>query len=245
MLRTTRFASHSYTLWWPFLITLTCRLMTLWWTSWKLRLIPRKMRFLRTTTVPAYHSNSRKGEDLHSFRDIRLSYNVGRFWYLVAAWSARRARPHSIIEDEELCEILTMLNPVVKIHSHQTVSHNISDMYHCSHTTIALYLQSIKQRLHIALDGWTAPNVFSFLGVTVQYFDEGQIHSLVLDFVKYGNNFHFAFSLWLGAAVRMSGRHTGKYLAHELEALLRSFGIEKKVHLLLAVFCLETYLYLW
>ena len=28
---------------------------------------------------------------------------------------------------------------------------------------------------------------------------------------------------------RMSGRHTGKHLARELEALLKSFGIEKKV----------------
>jgi hypothetical protein len=34
----------------------------------------------------------------------------------------------------------------------------------------------------------------------------------------------------------MSGRHTGKYLAQELEALLRSFGIDKKVRLLLTAF---------
>jgi hypothetical protein len=38
----------------------------------------------------------------------------------------------------------------------------------------------------------------------------------------------------------MSGRHTGKYLARELEALLRSFGIEKKVRPLLTMFCLDT-----
>jgi hypothetical protein len=29
----------------------------------------------------------------------------------------------------------------------------------------------------------------------------------------------------------MSGRHTGQYLARELESLLKAFGIEKKVWL--------------
>jgi hypothetical protein len=117
------------------------------------------------------------------------TYNLGRFRYLVAAWSARRARPHSIIEDEEFREIITMLNSDAKIHSHQTVSRDISDMYHHSRVAVALHLQSIKQRLHIALDGWTAPNVFSFLGVTVQYFEKGNICSFVLDFVKYDHIF--------------------------------------------------------
>lgn len=88
-----------------------------------------------------------------------------------------------------------MLNSTTKIHSHQTVSRDISDMYHRSRIAIALHLQSIKQRLHIALDSWTAPNVFSFLGVTVQYFEKGEICGLVLDFVKYGHKFHFVFSL--------------------------------------------------
>ena len=66
------------------------------------------------------------------------TYNVGKFRYLIATWSAHRARPHLIIEDEELCEILIMLNSLIKIHSHQTVSHDICDMYHRSHTAIAL-----------------------------------------------------------------------------------------------------------
>ena len=33
----------------------------------------------------------------------------------------------------------------------------------------------------------------------------------------------------LGAMSRMSGHHTGEHLASELEALLKTFGIEKKV----------------
>ena len=123
------------------------------------------------------------------------TYNVGRFRYLIAMWSARRARPHSIIEDEEFREIVIMLNPLIKIHSHQTVSRDISDMYHHSHMAIALHLQSVKQCLHLALDGWTAPNVYSFLGVMVQYFEDSKLCSFVLDFVKYACNFYFAFGL--------------------------------------------------
>ena len=88
-----------------------------------------------------------------------------------------------------------MFNSAVKVHSHQTVSRNISDMYNRSRIAIALHLQSTKQRLHIALDGWTAPNIYSFLGITVQYFENGDICSCVLDFVKYDCHFHFAFSL--------------------------------------------------
>lgn len=102
----------------------------------------------------------------------------------MGTWSARRARPHAIIEDEEFREILTMLHGTIKIHSHQTVSRDISDMYERSRVAIALHLQSVKHRLHLELDGWTSPNVFSFLGVTVRYFENGGVHGFVLDFVK-------------------------------------------------------------
>ena len=88
-----------------------------------------------------------------------------------------------------------MLNSFVKVHSHQTVSRDISDMYYRSRTAITLHLQSVKNRLHIALDGWTSPNVYSFLGVTVQYFENGDVCSFVLDFVKYDSNLHFIFSI--------------------------------------------------
>jgi hypothetical protein len=119
------------------------------------------------------------------------TYTLGRFRYLVATWSVCWARPHLIIEDEELREILVMLNSFIKIHSHQTVSLDISDMYHRSCMAIAAHLQSVEHRLHLALDGWTAPNIFSFLSVTVQYCENGKIYGFVLDFVKYDRNFHF------------------------------------------------------
>ena len=102
---------------------------------------------------------------------------------------------------------------------------------------LLLRLQSVDQRLHIALDGWSTPNLFSFLGVTVQYFENNNICGFVLDFVKYVYIPFYIQPLTYTAVIRMSGQHTGRYLAQELKALLKSFGIEKKVCLLLAAFC--------
>ncbi len=80
-----------------------------------------------------------------------------------------------------------MLNCTIEIHSRQTVARDISDMYVRSRTAIATHLQSVRHRLHITLDGWTSPNVYSFLGVTVRYFENGDICNSVLDFVKYAH----------------------------------------------------------
>ena len=123
------------------------------------------------------------------------TFDTGTFRYLVVAWSAHRARPHAIIEDEELHEILIMHYSATEIHSHQTVACDISNMYEHSRHVIALHLQSIKRQLHITLDGWTSPNVFSFLGVTVQYYEEGKICGFVLDFVRCDSISRFIFNL--------------------------------------------------
>jgi hypothetical protein len=40
-------------------------------------------------------------------------------------------------------------------------------------------------KLHIGVDGWTSPNVFSFLGITVHQVIEGRIQMFILDFIKY------------------------------------------------------------
>ena len=130
------------------------------------------------------HINACDDSDSNNSVISASNFDLGRFRYLIGAWSARCARPHTIIEDNELHEILTMLYTAIKTHSRQTVSRDISDMYEHSRIAIALHLQSVEHCLHIELDGWTAPNVFSFLGVTVRYFEKGHIRGFVLDFVK-------------------------------------------------------------
>jgi hypothetical protein len=73
-------------------------------------------------------------------------------------------------------------------------------MYERSRIVVASHLQSLKHRLHLTLDGWTSPNVFSFLGVTVRYFNKGDICAFVLDFVKYARrhlSFHAQSLTWM------------------------------------------------
>ena len=77
-----------------------------------------------------------------------------------------------------------MCYSAVKLHSHQTVVRDISDMDEHLCIVIACHLQEVKHCLHLLLDGWSSPNVYSFLGMNIAYFDNGDIHGFVLDFVK-------------------------------------------------------------
>ena len=40
-------------------------------------------------------------------------------------------------------------------------------------------------KVHICMDGWTSPNMFSFLGVTAHWHEGGEIRHIILDFIKY------------------------------------------------------------
>lgn len=51
--------------------------------------------------------------------------------------------------------------------------------------TYFLDLQRVPGKLHLVADGWTSPNVISFIGATVQFVNDGKINSVVLDFIKY------------------------------------------------------------
>jgi hypothetical protein len=46
-------------------------------------------------------------------------------------------------------------------------------------------VQSNRGRIHLAVDGWTSPNVISFLGVVVCMATDGRIHTYILDFINY------------------------------------------------------------
>ena len=76
-------------------------------------------------------------------------------------------------------------------------------------TTLKKYLGKI----HLGFDGWTSPNVISFLGVVVHLTNEGQLRSFILDFIS------------------LKKSHSGDYLAEELDKCLREFGIHMKVQL--------------
>ncbi|KAF5345254.1 hypothetical protein D9756_011425 [Leucocoprinus leucothites] len=76
------------------------------------------------------------------------------------------------------------------------------------------YFQDLDQALHIVLDGWTAPIIASYLGLVVVWYDKGEIHRTILEFIC------------------LKQSHTGEYLAEEVAACLKQFGLQ---HLLFSV----------
>lgn len=69
-------------------------------------------------------------------------------------------------------------------------------------------------KIHLGTDAWTSPNNRSFIGVTIQYENEGVIHSYVLDVVE------------------LPRRHTGQRLAEYLAQVVENFGLQDKVSVL-------------
>ncbi len=113
------------------------------------------------------------------------TYNKAEFRYLTTVWIARCHRPFAIIEDEPLQDMFKMLYAKVEVPSASTVSRDVKEVWAISKKEVASFLQQLKCAIHIAFDGWTAPNVLSFLGVVVSFEHQGALISLLLDFVRY------------------------------------------------------------
>ncbi|KAF8584242.1 hypothetical protein K439DRAFT_1230405, partial [Ramaria rubella] len=95
------------------------------------------------------------------------TYSTGRLQHLLVLWVARRHRPYAIVQDPELLEIFKMLYEPPQIHSPCTLSWDIQEAFDISCVQVARVLQAYEGKLHLGVDGWAAPNVFSYLGVTV------------------------------------------------------------------------------
>ncbi|KAL1940908.1 hypothetical protein VTO73DRAFT_7544 [Trametes versicolor] len=145
-----------------------------------------------------------------------VTYTPARLRFLLAMWCARRHRPFRLIEDPELCEILHMLYDKVDIPSRWTISRDIRLLHVDARTRVVIYLLALGGKIHLCVDGWTSPNVISFLGITAHWVLDGRVRHIILDFI------------------RLDSAHTGAYLAEKMAQCLIEYGIEKKV---LAVTC--------
>ncbi|KAI1784378.1 hypothetical protein LXA43DRAFT_875347, partial [Ganoderma leucocontextum] len=104
------------------------------------------------------------------------TYSYARVRYLLAMWIARRHCPFTIVEDPEFKELLRMLYVRVEIPSRVTVSCDLKDIFQDSRAWVKGKLQvCLPGKIHICLDGWTSPNVISFLGVTAHWHENGKI----------------------------------------------------------------------
>jgi hypothetical protein len=134
------------------------------------------------------------------------TYSKAELRYLITLWVSSCHRPFAIVNDPPLQRILKMLFAKVDIPSPSTVSREVKEAFMIAKKNVGSVLQvcervtsvgevanlnivkSYSGKLHIGVDGWTSPNIFSFLGVVVYMVKEGKIRSHILDFIKYASH---------------------------------------------------------
>jgi hypothetical protein len=142
------------------------------------------------------------------------TYSPQKLRFIIAMWCSARNRPFHLVQDPEFQELLRMFNVQVSIPSRITVSRDIHRIFDLTKEKVKTLLQSQDSALHLGIDGWTSPNHFSFIGITVHSVANGSLFEFTLDFAK------------------MTKTHSGVHLAHRVREVLRDFGIEDKVSLI-------------
>ncbi|KIJ39995.1 hypothetical protein M422DRAFT_174391 [Sphaerobolus stellatus SS14] len=104
--------------------------------------------------------------------------------YLLVLWVARWHRPFKIVEDPELIGIFKMLYSKVMTPSRFMVARDVDEIFTTMKAHVKQYLIDMDGKVHVVVDGWTAPQVISFLGITVQFVKNGQIRSFILNFIR-------------------------------------------------------------
>lgn len=113
------------------------------------------------------------------------TYNPATHRMKIALWVTRRHRPFSIVEDPELLDIFHDLNNKVVTPSASTVSRDVKEIFLISRHTVRQVLQAYPGKLHLIVDGWTSPQVISFLGTCIAMISAGKLVVIILDFIKY------------------------------------------------------------
>ena len=130
---------------------------------------------------------------------------------LILLWIIKRCRPFSVIDDNELRMMFAMLYQNVSIPSQRTISRHVSIFHSLCQDKVVSILKEYKGAIHIGLDTWTAGHGVPFMGITVHRCVDGEMESMILDFIH------------------LTANHTGEYLAKEVHACLQRFGILEKL----------------
>ncbi|KAF8578274.1 hypothetical protein K439DRAFT_1241850, partial [Ramaria rubella] len=112
------------------------------------------------------------------------TYSYSQMRYLLTLWVARCHQPYAIVQDAELLQILQMLYELVDVPSARTLSWDVQEVFLISQCEVTRVLQAYDGKLHLGVDGWAAPNVFSFLRVTVTRCVSGDLITIILDFIR-------------------------------------------------------------
>ncbi|THU80741.1 hypothetical protein K435DRAFT_695041, partial [Dendrothele bispora CBS 962.96] len=108
-------------------------------------------------------------------------YSAGRLRLYQVEMFALKNRPMAIVEDPPYRKILTMLHAGVETRSQHSASRDLKRVFIIAKKNVKKMIKTLTGRVHIALDGWTSPNVITDLGLIMTYVQDGQIKSLTLD----------------------------------------------------------------
>ncbi|EAU88633.2 hypothetical protein CC1G_01006 [Coprinopsis cinerea okayama7 len=139
------------------------------------------------------------------------TYSEAKHRVNITLWAVRRRRPFAIVADPELLQVFTDLRADCVTPKPWTVSRDAQEIHKITRESLIEWFQKFKGRLHVGADGWTSPNVISFIGATVHFAVKGKMESFVLDFIK------------------CTKAHTGVYLAGRIAECLKAYGIDRKV----------------
>ncbi|KAG8933501.1 hypothetical protein FRC01_008781 [Tulasnella sp. 417] len=135
------------------------------------------------------------------------TYDLYRHRTLIALRCARYHRPFNMVEDEEYKMEVALLNPDASIPSAKTVSRDTQKLWTFTSTQLAAYFSTYTGVIHVAVDGWTSPIIFSYMGIVVIWYANGKIWRATLDLS------------------RLKSSHTGQNMARHLYDTLHAFGL--------------------
>ncbi|KAJ2923520.1 hypothetical protein H1R20_g13574, partial [Candolleomyces eurysporus] len=116
-------------------------------------------------------------------------------------------QPYNSVQDPLYVAEVEMLHPGTKLPDPTTVSHDVQLLYQEISKCVCQYFKNLGNAIYLAVDGWTAPITASFLGVVLIWSEQGEIHHIILEFI------------------RPKKKHTGQYLAQCIADCLKCYGI--------------------
>lgn len=137
-------------------------------------------------------------------------FHRGKFRLKLLSWVTRRHRPDAIIEDPELVDIFTYLNPEAVPPSRRTLRRDIDLAFRMSREEVKKLLGSYPGRFNLILDCWSSGNGHEFMGLMVSFIHDGRLFVVCLDMIE------------------LTASHTGEYLATKVFESLKYYGIANR-----------------
>ena len=124
----------------------------------------------------------------------------------------RSNHPASIITNPELIDLLTTGHNHLKVLSPNTVRHDVKVAYVKCCERISKLLQEHPGLVHFTTDAWTSTNHHACGAWTVHFEHNGAMLAFLLDIVE------------------LPESHTGVTLAKAFQQMLKTFGLQDRVH---------------